>query len=66
MNTRPHVKVGDRVAAGQVIGVVGTTGNSSGPHLHFEVHLDGDRTSRGAVNPEIFMASRGAALGVSA
>ncbi|GIH08351.1 hypothetical protein Rhe02_64180 [Rhizocola hellebori] len=66
MNTRPHVNIGDRVAAGQVIGVVGTTGNSSGPHLHFEVHLDGDRSSRGAVNPEIFMASKGAALGVAA
>lgn len=66
MNTRPSVNVGDRVAAGQVIGVVGTTGNSSGPHLHYEVHLDGDRSSRGAVNPEIFMASKGAALGVAA
>ncbi|HCT79895.1 MAG TPA: peptidase M23 [Micromonosporaceae bacterium] len=66
MNTRPNVSVGDRVVAGQVIGVVGTTGNSSGPHLHFEVHLDGDRSSRGAVNPEIFMAAKGAALGVAA
>jgi murein DD-endopeptidase MepM/ murein hydrolase activator NlpD len=66
MNQRPLVNVGDRVAAGQIIGVVGTTGHSSGPHLHFEVHLDGDRTSRGAVNPEIFMASKGAPLGVAA
>jgi murein DD-endopeptidase MepM/ murein hydrolase activator NlpD len=64
MNQRPSVSVGERVTAGQVIGVVGSTGHSSGPHLHFEVHLDGDRSSRGAVNPEIFMASKGAPLGV--
>jgi murein DD-endopeptidase MepM/ murein hydrolase activator NlpD len=66
MNRRPSVNVGDRVAAGQVIGIVGTTGNSSGPHLHFEVHLDGDRSSRGAVDPEIFMAQKGAPLGAAA
>lgn len=63
MNTRPNVNVGDRVAAGHVLGVVGTTGNSSGPHLHFEVHLDGDRSSRGAVDPVMFMAQKGAPLG---
>lgn len=32
-----HVKVGDRVEAGQIIGNVGNTGNSDAPHLHLSV-----------------------------
>ncbi|MCA2215867.1 M23 family metallopeptidase [Jidongwangia harbinensis] len=60
---RPSVDVGDEVAAGQPIGRVGSSGNSSGPHLHFEVHLNNDRTSRGAVDPVDFMQSKGAPLG---
>lgn len=35
------VRAGSRVTQGQVIGYVGTTGRSTGPHLHYEVHQNG-------------------------
>ncbi|HKR49797.1 MAG TPA: M23 family metallopeptidase, partial [Pseudonocardiaceae bacterium] len=64
MVRRPAVTVGQAVAKGQVIGFVGTSGSSSGPHLHFEVHTNAPpATHDNAVNPIWFLRARGIALG---
>ncbi len=60
---RPFVRENQQVAAGDVLGRVGSSGNSSGPHLHFEVHLNNDRSSNGAVDPVRYMQNQGAPLG---
>lgn len=57
----PMVRVGQMVRTGEVIGVVGTSGNSSGPHLHYEVH---DATGQ-PIDPVPFMTARHAALGIA-
>ena len=59
----PLVKEGDVVEAGQILGYVGSSGRSSGPHLHYETHLNADRSPAGAVDPVAFMNQMGAPLG---
>ena len=43
--TRRLVSAWQTVAAGQQVGTVGSTGNSTGPHLHFEVYVGGSTTN---------------------
>ncbi|MFD8256927.1 M23 family metallopeptidase, partial [Streptomyces werraensis] len=55
-----HVKVGQVVKTGQKIASSGNTGNSSGPHLHFEIRTTPNYGS--AVNPVTFLRAHGVSL----
>ena len=57
-NSRLLVSVGEQVSPGQKIAYSGNTGNSTGPHVHFEIH-PGDGA---AVAPRTWLASRGVNL----
>lgn len=48
-----QLQVGDTVQRGVRIGAVGSTGNSTGPHLHWETHVNGT-----AIDPRVFMANQ--------
>jgi murein DD-endopeptidase MepM/ murein hydrolase activator NlpD len=56
---REAVRVGETVRAGEVIGYEGSTGDSTGPHLHFEVH----RGAWNQIDPAPWMRARGVDLG---
>jgi murein DD-endopeptidase MepM/ murein hydrolase activator NlpD len=49
-----HVKKGDHVDTGQDVGAVGTTGHSTGPHLHFEIRKEGK-----ALDPKPYLPLHG-------
>lgn len=56
-NTSVLVSVGDKVTAGQAISKSGTTGYSTGPHLHFQINLNcTDGVSGSAVDPQTYFS----------
>lgn len=55
--SRVKARVGSRVQQGEVIGYVGSTGRSTGAHLHFEIHINGR-----AVDPAPYLSGAGVAI----
>ena len=63
LDTRPWVEPGQQVVTGQPLGPVGTTGHSSGPHLHYEVRLRDEAREWIPIDGVIFMRQVGAPIG---
>ena len=57
-NSRLLVSIGETVSPGQRVAYSGSTGNSTGPHVHLEIHPDGGA----AVAPRTWLAKRGVYL----
>jgi len=58
--SRIDVNVGDKIRIGQIIGHMGSTGRSTGPHLHYETRIDGE-----AVDPQKFLNAGARLLGAN-
>jgi murein DD-endopeptidase MepM/ murein hydrolase activator NlpD len=57
-NSRLLVSVGEKVEPGETVAYSGSTGNSTGPHVHLEIHPD----NGAAVGPRTWLANRGVYL----
>lgn len=53
-NNRNHVDLGDLVSQGDHIADVGSTGDATGPHLHFETRVQNENGHWAAINPLVF------------